>query len=220
MKNQYKRWLLLVGFIFSYPVFGLDFETHKDRYSQEIARFYGLKSEKNLKMLKISGYQQTVDYSCAPAAVMSLLHYYGKLSKVEMNHATELKIAKEMRTSIKYGTSEQQLLNWLNKHGFEAKLGYNGTLSLLEKNLNKGIFTLVDWFDWGGHWVIVAGYNKVGKTPEQNKDTLFFADSAVSLDNVKYLNGLSTINPERFKYMWFNSKLVKGIYISVRPRRK
>ncbi|MBA3535039.1 MAG: C39 family peptidase [Tatlockia sp.] len=219
MKNQYLRWLLLFAFIFSYPVFGLDFETHKDRYPEEIARFYGLQSAKNLKMLKIRGYQQTVDYSCAPAAVMSLLHYYGKLSKEDMNHTTELKIAKEMGTSIKYGTSEQQLLNWLNTHGFEAQLGYNGRLSMLENNLNKGVITLVDWFDWGGHWVIVAGYNKAGLTSEQNKDTLFFADSAVSTDNVNYIHGLSTVNPERFKYMWFNSQLVKGIYISVKPRQ-
>ncbi len=42
---------------------------------------------------------------------------------------------------------------------------------------------IVDWIDWGGHWVIATGYEVVHKT-DIKKDTLFFADSAAYDTNV------------------------------------
>lgn len=194
-------------------------QTLTDTYSKQVAKFYDIAPSTSFTLLKIKGYQQSEDYTCGPAAIMSLLHYYGKLSDAQMTKATELKIAAEMGTSKDKGSSEQQMATWLKHHGFNVKMGYKGSLSLLHKNLQKGIPTIVDWIDWGGHWVVVSGYNMAGKTPNPKKDLLFFADPAVNDDSIRSMNGLDYVNADRFASMWFNSKLVRGIYIIATPNR-
>jgi predicted double-glycine peptidase len=192
-------------------------------YQNKIAHFYGLSSSKNLTFLTVKGYQQTEDYTCGPAAIMSILHYYGKLKDSEMNHATEMKIAKEMGTSAEIGTTPQQIITWLKQHDFKVTSGENGTIEMLRANLEKGIPTLVEWADWGGHWVIVTGYNAQGKTIHDEKDTIFFADPSARFDNEKSIYGITTFNPDRFASMWFDAQyfnpghLVRGIYIAAVP---
>ena len=211
-----RRYLILLGlFVFSAHAEAIDDTT---LYKQKVAQFYELTKTNQFTLLKIPAFQQTTDYTCGPAVAMTVLHYFGVLSAAEMTHEQEIAIAKEMGASIERGTSEQQLASWFNKHGFIASIGYHGTLQLLQENLKKSTITLVDWIDWGGHWVAVAGYNKVGRTPDENKDTLLLADPAVSTDNVKYMDGLTTINPARFAAMWFNSKHGNGIYINIKRK--
>ena len=43
-------------------------------------------------------------------------------------------------------------------------------------------------------------------------------DPAAHFNNVKSVYGLSAINPDRFQYMWQDSKGVKGIYIIAYPK--
>ena len=43
-------------------------------------------------------------------------------------------------------------------------------------------------------------------------------DPAAHFNNVKRVYGLSAINPDRFQYMWLDSKGVKGIYIIAYPK--
>ena len=62
------------------------------------ANYYEMKPNPYYTSLGLKGYQQTTDYTCGPAAVMSLLRWHGKLSAAEMNLATEMRIAAEMGT--------------------------------------------------------------------------------------------------------------------------
>ncbi|MDR3477671.1 MAG: peptidase C39 family protein [Gammaproteobacteria bacterium] len=194
-------------------------------YKQFIASFYHLQP-KNLDLLAVNGYQQTTEYTCGPAAVMSLLHYYGLLSDTDMNHKTELKIATEMGTSDKTGTSPQQIVKWLKEHGFTVTAGENGSLTMLRDNLKKGIPTLVEWMDWGGHWVVVTGYETRGKTPSDDLDTILLADPAAITTHEKTTHGIISFNPDRFDNMWFDAQffnpghLVKGVYIIAVPTKK
>jgi hypothetical protein len=131
-----------------------------------------------------------------------------------------------MGTSTKVGTNPQQMSDWLKNHGFEVKSGENGTLDMLYVNLKKGVPTLVEWIDWGGHWVVVTGYNKEDKAYKGDKDSLFLTDPAVHYDNVKYMNGISIFNPNQFDSVWFDAKLFKPgqitnkIYIVTVPKSK
>ncbi len=168
--------------------------------------------------LDIKGYQQTKDYTCGPAAVMSLLRYYGKLSDQQMNKITEIRIAKEMGTTKAEGTNEEQIVCWLNKHGFNAKSSHNCSVSGLRQYLTKGIPILVDWIDWGGHWVAVAGYDFAGNARDMEHDTIFFADPAARFDSIKTMDGITFINPQRFTSMWFNSHFQRNICIIAQPR--
>ena len=212
--------LLVIMLIFSMPTYVLS-----NQYSSHIAHFYGLKSDKNLTILNVKGYQQTEDYTCGPASIMSLMYYYGMLKDKEMNHETEVRIAKEMGTSEDSGTTPMRMATWLKQHGFDVQSGENGTLDMLQANLKKGIPTIVEWVDWGGHWVVTTGYDVGGKKPSDDKDTIFFADPSAHFDNVKYINGVTTFNPDRFASMWFDAQyfnpghLVKGIYIVAVPKK-
>ena len=63
-------------------------------YIDNVVKTFGLASDSNLKILDIKGYQQSTDYTCGLSAVMSLLNYYGAIKDLQMNHQTELQIAK------------------------------------------------------------------------------------------------------------------------------
>ncbi|MBI5448623.1 MAG: peptidase C39 family protein [Gammaproteobacteria bacterium] len=192
-------------------------------YQKSIAQFYNIHNTQNLTLLEVKAYQQTTNYSCGPAAIMSLLHYYHKLSDRDMNAKTELRIAKEMGSSTTLGSSSKQMATWLSQHGFEVKYGTQGTLHLLQNSLKQGIPILVDWIDWGGHWVVVTGYHATSKNNQDGNDLLFLADSSAHYDSVPSLNNLITFNADRFSTMWFDSEndktqLIKGSYIIAVPK--
>ena len=108
-------------------------------YIDGIVKTFNLSSDKNLKMLGVQDYQQTTDITCGPAAVMSLLHYYGTLKDSDMNSKTELRIAKEMGTNEDDGTTLKQMAKWLENHGFEVEFGTKGDIKLLYKSKKKGV---------------------------------------------------------------------------------
>lgn len=225
MRNRLTLYISVALSTLVVSTYALALEPATNHYRNQIIHFYNLNSIKNLSLLPIKGYQQTEDYTCGPAAIMALMHYYGMLKDSQMNKATELKIAKEMGTNPQIGTTPQQMVTWLKSHGFKVTQGENGTIEMLQNNLKLGIPTLVEWIDWGGHWVNVAGYHAKGKNYHEDKDTIFFADPSAHFANTKSIYGLTTINPDRFNAMWFDAQLfnpghiVKGIYIIAVPAK-
>jgi len=194
------------------------------------ANYYEMKPGPYYIALGVKGYQQTTDYTCGPAAVMSILHWYKILDDNAMNHDTEIRIAKEMGTgdmdSKHPGTPPHLMENWLKKNGFEVTIGYNGTMEMLRESLAQGIPTLVEWIDWGGHWVVVTGYHAASESPEKGIDSIFFADPAVHWTTANNPDGISSFNALRFKDMWFDAKylkpghIVNNVYIVIVPREK
>ncbi len=217
--------LLFVVFIITPISIGFAEKFASQEYKNEVFKTFNLKSNHNLIVLDIQGYQQSTDYTCAPAAVMSILKYYDILNDQDLNITTENKIAREMGTSPEKGTTPQQIVDWFNNNGFEAHYGVNGTIEMLQDNLKKGIPTLVEWIDWGGHWVVVAGYQSLGNHYSDNKDTIFFADPEAHDNNLETIYGLTSFNPDRFFAMWFDAQyfnpgnLVRGIYIVAVPKK-
>lgn len=185
-------------------------------YLSEVARFYALKTPHNLTLLPIKGYQQTQDYTCAAASIMSIMHYYGMLTAKQLNNKTEMKMTEDMGTSATIGTSSEQMVRWLLHNGFDVKSGQHGTLDMIKSNLKQGHPILIDWIDWGGHWAVVIGYNK-GEKPED--DTIFLADPSAQFDGFNHMNGIILFNADRFAHMWFDSQHVKGRYIIAVPTK-
>lgn len=198
----------------------------ENEYRDSIADFYGLRSPKNLTILKIKGYQQTTDYTCGSATVMSLMHYYNLLKDSDLNHTTELSIAHEMQTSPENGTNPTSISKWLGNHGFKiVALGENGNIEMIKYNLKKNRPIIIAWSDWGGHWVIAAGYYESNKKRNtENHDIIFFADPSARFDSEKTINGLTRFNADRFLSMWVDyqyfkpGQIVKGIYIIAIPK--
>ncbi len=161
--------------------------------------------------LQINSYQQTTEYTCGPAAVLSLLGHFGK-------SGDEMQIAGEMGTSTTCGTTPEQMTSWLNAHEFTASWHQEGTLEGLRENLANGLPTLVEWSDWGGHWVLVIGYD-TRNTEDPMDDVILFADPYDHHDDRK--DGLTWFNAQRFYYMWYDALLfgsvMKRIYIQAIP---
>jgi hypothetical protein len=168
------------------------------------------KASPGKRLLNVNSYQQTTEYTCGPAAVVSLLHYLGR-------EGNEMTIAGEMGTSTTTGTTPEQMTTWLNGHGFIASWHQQGTLEKLRENLENNIPTLVEWSDWGGHWVLVIGYD-TRNTKDLMDDVVIFADPYDRHDD--HQDGYTWFNAQRFYYMWYDALLfgtvMKRIYIDCR----
>jgi hypothetical protein len=74
---------------------------------------------------------------------------------------------------------------------------------MLRRNLKSGIPTMVEWVDWGGHWVVVTGYDTRGTETFQD-DVIIFADSKDCHDDRS--DGITYFNYGEFDAMWFNAR--------------
>jgi len=164
-----------------------------------------------LILLEADSYLQTTEYTCGPAAVITLLGYFGR-------KGDEMLIAQEMGTSQTCGTTPEQMTIWLNEHGFTANWYENGNLDTLQFYLGKELPILVEWSDWGGHWVLAVGYDN-RNTEDLMDDVIIFADPYDYHDGNK--DGKTWFNAQRFYYMWYDALLfgrtMKGIYIVAKP---
>jgi hypothetical protein len=168
---------------------GIDFDT--------------LKSNDHLTVLPLKSYrQQITNYSCGVVAAMTVMSYYGM--PLNNTDADEDRIAHEMNRNVteKTGISPGQIASWLNRHGMNASWSTGGTRDKLRKNLDNGIPTIVEWMDWGGHWVVVTGYDTRG-TDNGWDDVIIFADSVDSHDD--RVDGVTYFNYGEFDAMWFDA---------------
>lgn len=179
---------------------------------------------KHLVLSNVYSYQQTTNYTCGPAAIMTLMYHYGKLSASEMNKDTEMRIAKEMNTSM-LGTSPESMVDWLRKNGFNAEYGQGVSLDMLVDNINRGIPTIITWNDFNIHSMLVVGYNSQGATPVGDKDVIFTADPASSGSverNGITTNGIDSLTPNQLELNEINAKVFfhspSGMYIVATPK--
>ena len=164
----------------------------------------------------LRGYQQTTDYTCGPAALLSVARFYHRGGIAE-DAATEMRIAQEAGTRFpeglppggKLGTKPEEMVAWLEKNGFEAKLEFEAkpgddgaALRRLRENIRKGIPTLVAWIDLGGHWAVAVGYDD-RQNEDPWDDVLILADPYDRYDDVR--DGYTFVNANRFYWMWFDT---------------
>jgi len=175
--------------------------------------FDELKSGESLTFLNLRAYQQTTSYTCGPCCALTLMSYYGQ-------KGDELKIAEEMGTSKEKGTNPEQMVTWLENNGYDVEWGEHGSVDMLRENLKQEIPTLVEWIDWGGHWVVCVGYDDRG-TKNKRDDVIIFADPADSHDD--NTDGITYFNATRFNYMWFDAFLFERpmhkVYIIAIPKK-
>ena len=197
--------------------------------SVSTANYYEMTPNPWYVSLGVKGYQQTNDATCGPAAVMSLMRWYNLLSDKDMTAETEMRIAREMGTgdmkSPRPGTTTEQMVAWLEKNGFVVASGDDGSLELVRRYLNKGIPVLVEWIDWGGHWVVATGYHAAYESPAKGPDTIFFADPSSHWANPNNPDGISSFNAWRFRDMWLDvqylnpGRVTRQVYIIAVPAK-
>lgn len=79
----------------------------------------------------------------------------------------------------------------------------------LKKYLDKNIPIMVEWGDWGGHWLTIIGYDNMS-TPTVSDDVLIFADSYDVTDHSQ--DGYYVYPLERFFTMWSDYNIVQKPY--------
>jgi hypothetical protein len=168
---------------------GIDFDT--------------LKSNDHLTVIHLKSFrQQVTNYSCGAAAAMTVMSFYGE--PANNTDTEEIRISHEMNGNVsdKTGINPAQLASWFNGHGWNATWGTGGSRQMLLSNLKAGIPTMVEWMDWGGHWVVVVGYDTRG-TETVWDDVIIFADSVDSHDD--RIDGITYANYGQFDAMWFDA---------------
>lgn len=109
---------------------------------------------------------QANNYSCGVGSAQAVLQYFGTWGYQD-------EMARAMGTSANDGTHPARLTSYLNKQGLKAQVQENMTLTDLEKVVNEGNLTIIDYqayrespnvdyaTDWeDGHYSIVVGYDK------------------------------------------------------------
>ena len=94
---------------------------------------------------------QTRSYTCGPAAVATALRYLGL-------EANELQCAQAMKTNRAIGTTPENIIIYCRTRGLKCTASTDTPLDVVLNRARQGQVTLVDWNDYGGHWVILAGY--------------------------------------------------------------
>jgi hypothetical protein len=152
--------------------------------------------DKTVILLKVQPFQQTSEFSCGAAAALINLRYYGK-------DGDEMKISSEMGAVPVYGADVGEMSKWFSDRGWIVNSSNSagpGDLTVLQENLKAGRPVLVAWADWGGHWMVVIGYDTMG-TEDMVDDVIIFADPYDVTDHKQ--DGYYTFPAARFYALWF-----------------
>ena len=175
---------------------------------------YNMKSGGSLLVLeKYKTHQQHTEYTCGPAAALTVVEYF--LGK---SPDTEMEIAKVMEThpaGMKDpGTNTRGMTRYFEQKGWTVKNSlkngspetYEKFLDFVDDNLKRGIPIMVENVDWGGHWRVIIGHDSMGDKYGEN-DVLILADPYDTSDH--HQDGYNIISAERFYYMWFDAQLFR-----------
>lgn len=178
---------------------------HADSIYFKMPDVYSMTSSKGRIVLPhYQTYQQTTEYTCGPAAALTVLYHYG-------NHDyDEMSLAKEMKTQgYPIGTNPRNMVNFFKKIGWQVESSldsptfadYDAFREFLWKNLRQGTPVMVENVEWGGHWRVIIGYDTMG-TESPLDDVLMMADPYDTCDHCQ--DGYTVSNGEKFFSMWFD----------------
>lgn len=182
---------------------------HKISPYYTIPDIFELKNTKTLTILShYPVYQQTTEYTCGPAAALTVFYYFGSTDY------TESELAHVMRTQgYPIGSNPKDMVEGIRSLGWRADVSfekkpfatYDEFKSFVLKNLKEGRPIMVENVEWGGHWRVIIGYDTMG-TFSSLDDTLIFADPYDTSDH--QMDGYTVGNGERFFAMWFDHSML------------
>ena len=152
-------------------------------------------------------YQQTTEYSCGPAAALTVLYYFGN------ENFDEATLIKEMKTTPLSGTSLGNMVKFFKGIGWEVQSSLDAPpmdefefQKFVVKNLSEGKPIVVENVEFGGHWRVIIGVDTVGTENQLYDDVLIFADPFDTSDHKQ--DGYAVESLDRFFYMWFDHAML------------
>ena len=153
-------------------------------------------------------YQQTTEYTCGPAAALTVLRHFGE------EKFTEMGLAKAMKTQgYPIGTNVTDTVDFFRVLGWEVNSSldtrafetYGAFQDFALGYLKRGVPIMVENVEWGGHWRVIIGYDTLG-TDSSLDDVLIFADPYDTCDHDQ--DGYTVQNGEKFFAMWFDHAML------------
>ena len=184
--------------------------------------FYEAKtSEGRIILPHYPTYQQTTEYTCGPAAALTVLYYYG------VKDYDEASLTREMNTQgYPIGTTPKDMLAFFERIGWKTQSSMNHPrfeefddfMKFTRETLSAGVPILIENIEWGGHWRVIIGYDTMN-TPNTLDDVLIVADPYDTSDHKQ--DGYCVNNAERFFSMWLDPHMPEGqqeqAFITARP---
>lgn len=198
---------------------------HKDSVYFKMTDFYSMAStDERVMLTHYKTYQQTTEYTCGPAAALTVLYHYGN------NDYDEMSLADGMKTQgYPIGTNPRNMVNFFKSIGWQVESSldspvfadYDAFRIFVWKKLQEGTPIMVENVEWGGHWRVIIGYDFMG-TESTLDDVLIMADSYDTCDHCQ--DGYVAVNGEKFFSMWFDhfmlpKKQRNQPWIAARPQK-
>ena len=188
-----------------YPADG----NHPDSIYYTHLDFYNMEStDSRIILTHYPTYQQMTEYSCGPAAALTVLYYYG-------NHDyDEQKLVKLMKTKPLIGTSLGNMVNFFKSIGWNVKSRLNTPpmedvfdfQKFVRRNLLQGKPIMVENVEWGGHWRVIIGLDTMGTADNISDDVLIMVDPFDTTDHNQ--DGYALDSVDRFFSMWFDHNML------------
>ncbi len=151
-------------------------------------------------------YQQTTEFSCGPAAALTVLNFF------DNRDFDEQALIERMETKPQVGTSLGNMVKFFKSIGWKVQSSFDTPpmdefefQKFVMKNLAAGNPIIVENVEWGGHWRVIIGYDSL-KTEKIDDDVLIFADPYDTTDAAQ--DGYSFGSFDRFYWMWFDHNIL------------
>lgn len=182
--------------------------------------YYNLESTGTLTILEhYKTIQQTTEWTCGPAAALTVLEWYGM-----RNGMNELDLVALRGKDEPGATNLRQMMNiFEGLGGWELYSTYDLadpeyiSEEMIPELLAEGKPILLGWDDWAGHWQVIIGYDTMG-TENTADDVLIVADPYDTTDHLQ--DGYYIISFERLYYNWsnrFDPDFKKNVFLAVSP---
>lgn len=131
------------------------------------------------KALDVKLFKQTTDHTCGPAALKTFLHHYN------LDGESETQLSHRLNTCPLVGTKFEMIQAYMWNRNIKINCERSDSNIDVKDIINSGRIILTEWIDWGGHFVIIYGYND---------NHYFLADPE---------EGRVKVSQDRFHSMWF-----------------
>jgi predicted double-glycine peptidase len=136
-------------------------------------------------MIKLTIFEQTKTGYCGPAALRMILDFYGFV-------ISEQALGRICRTSVRAGTSPENMINGINSLGWHGFWKENSGLADVKYFLKQERPVLIEWFSlygesYEGHYSVIIGLDK---------QYIYLADPEIGR--------VRKILVESFKKVWFD----------------
>lgn len=166
-------------------------------------------------------YQQTSERSCGAACVLMAVNYLTGEAPGEdtLDKEMDIRYLDNVREDGSYGATTASVAEALRSRGFAVQTsadtqdadGYSfhseqELAEFLSEQLQAKKPVLMENVEWGGHWMVLIGYDSMGTPDIMLDDVLVFADPYDTSDQCQ--DGYYTMSFERYVSQWFDHQVM------------